>query len=120
MRPGRDKLAPGTGVGRFQVRSLLGQGGMGAVYLAWDPVLERKVALKAIRLGQAGEVASTARFRREAMALAQLNHRNVCQVHDWVEAGGNAYIAMELIEGRPSPPAPPAWTSGRSSRPCGR
>ncbi len=99
MRPGRDKLAPGTGVGRFQVRSLLGQGGMGAVYLAWDPVLERKVALKAIRLGQAGEVASTARFRREAMALAQLNHRNVCQVHDWVEAGGSAYIAMEFVEG---------------------
>lgn len=99
MRPARDKLAPGTVVGRFQVRSLLGQGGMGAVYLAWDPVLERKVALKAIRLGQAGEVASTARFRREAMALAQLNHRNVCQVHDWVEAGGSAYIAMEFIEG---------------------
>jgi len=97
--PGRTQLAPGTGVGRFQVRSLLGQGGMGAVYLAWDPVLERKVALKAIRLGQAGEVASTARFRREAMALAQLNHRNVCQVHDWVEAGGSAYIAMEFIEG---------------------
>ncbi|WIL22407.1 MAG: protein kinase [Geothrix sp.] len=62
-------------------------------------MLERKVALKAIRLGQAGEVASTARFRREAMALAQLNHRNVCQVHDWVEAGGSAYIAMEFIEG---------------------
>lgn len=99
MKPGRDRLAPGTGIGRFQVRSLLGQGGMGAIYLAWDPVLERKVALKAIRLGHAGEVASTARFRREAMALAQLNHRNVCQVHDWVEAGGNAYIAMELIEG---------------------
>jgi tetratricopeptide (TPR) repeat protein len=72
---------------------------MGAVYLAWDPVLERKVALKAIRLGQGGEVASTARFRREAMALAQLNHRNVCQVHDWVEARGSAYIAMEFIEG---------------------
>lgn len=99
MRLGHDKLAPGTGVGRFQVRSLLGQGGMGAVYLAWDPVLERKVALKAIRLGQAGEAASTARFRREAMALAQLNHRNVCQVHDWVEADGSAYIAMEFIEG---------------------
>ncbi len=72
---------------------------MGAVYLAWDPVLERKVALKSIRLGQAEEAVSTTRFRREAMALAQLNHRNVCQVHDWVEAGGSAYIAMEFIEG---------------------
>ena len=92
-------LVPGTEVGRFQVRNLLGQGGMGAVYLAWDPVLERKVALKAIRLGHEGQVASTGRFRREAMALAQLNHRNVCQVHDWVEARDSAFIAMEFIEG---------------------
>ena len=86
-------------VGRFQVESLLGQGGMGAVYLAWDPVLERRVALKAIRLGKDGHAATTERFRREAMALAQLNHRHVCQVHDWVEARGSAYIAMEYIEG---------------------
>ena len=93
------RLAPGTEIGRFQVRNLLGQGGMGAVYLAWDPVLERKVALKAIRLGHDGQVASTGRFRREAMALAQLNHSNVCQVHDWVEARDSAFIAMEFIEG---------------------
>ncbi|WP_286355322.1 serine/threonine-protein kinase [Geothrix oryzae] len=92
-------LAPGAQVGRFQVQALLGQGGMGAVYLAWDPVLERKVALKSIRLGDHGKAAATARFRREAMALAQLNHRNVCQVHDWVEARGSAFIAMEFIEG---------------------
>ncbi len=97
--PGPGPLAPGTRIGRFQVQSLLGQGGMGAVYLAWDPVLERKVALKSIRLGADGKEAATARFRREAMALAQLNHRHVCQVHDWVEAGGNAFIAMEFIEG---------------------
>jgi len=86
-------------VGRFQVQKLLGEGGMGAVYLAWDPVLERRVALKAIRLGETGCAVSTERFRREAMALAQLNHRHVCQVHDWVEARGSAYIAMEYIEG---------------------
>jgi len=92
-------LAPGAMVGRFQVESLLGQGGMGAVYLAWDPVLERRVALKALRLGPMAEQASLGRFRREAMALAQLNHRHVCQVHDWVESEGRAYIAMEFIEG---------------------
>ena len=92
-------LVPGRLVGRFLVETLLGQGGMGAVYLAWDPVLERRVALKSIRLGKDGHAAATERFRREAMALAQLNHRHVCQVHDWVEAQGNAYIAMEYIEG---------------------
>ncbi|HJV49229.1 MAG TPA: protein kinase [Geothrix sp.] len=97
--PGSGVLAPGTEIGRFQIRTLLGQGGMGAVYLAWDPVLERKVALKSIRLGEDGKAASTGRFRREAMALAQLNHRHVCQVHDWVESGGSAYIAMEFVEG---------------------
>ena len=92
-------LAPGTRIDRFQVQALLGMGGMGAVYQAWDPVLERKVALKAIRLGGDGKAASLERFRREAMALAQLNHHNVCQVHDWVEARGTAYIAMEFLEG---------------------
>lgn len=91
-------LAPGAAVGRFQVQALLGSGGMGAVYLAWDPVLERKVALKAIRLGADAKGAAL-RFRREAMALAQLNHRHVCQVHDWVEARGSAFIAMEFVEG---------------------
>ena len=93
------ELPPGTEIGRFQIQALLGQGGMGAVYLAWDPVLERKVALKAIRLGGDGKALTRDRFRREAMALAQLNHRHVCQVHDWVEARGSAYIAMELVEG---------------------
>ncbi len=92
-------LAPGTLIGRFQVEKLLGQGGMGAVYQAWDPVLERKVALKAIRLGGTGGQINLERFRREAMALAQLNHPQVCQVHDWVEARGSAYIAMEFIKG---------------------
>jgi serine/threonine protein kinase/tetratricopeptide (TPR) repeat protein len=92
-------LEPGAMVGRFRVENLLGQGGMGAVYLAWDPVLERRVALKAIRLGADGQAAATERFRREAKALAQLNHGNVCQVHDWVEAQGSAYIAMEYIKG---------------------
>ena len=96
---GPDLLATGTVVGRFQVESLLGQGGMGAVYLAWDPVLERRVALKSIHLVGAGSPGATERFRREAMALAQLNHRHVCQVHDWVEARGSAFIAMEHIEG---------------------
>ncbi|WP_243287561.1 serine/threonine-protein kinase [Geothrix terrae] len=97
---GAGVLPAGSRIGRFEVQALLGRGGMGAVYLAWDPVLERRVALKAIHLGEDGKAMAKARFRREAKALAQLNHRNVCQVHDWVETDGSAYIAMEFIEGK--------------------
>lgn len=96
---GRPLLEPGAWIGRYQVEALLGRGGMGAVYRVRDSVLERTVALKAIRFGEAGDPAIVARFRREAMALAQLNHRNVCQVHDWLEWGDGAFIAMELIDG---------------------
>ncbi|HEX7553095.1 MAG TPA: serine/threonine-protein kinase, partial [Geothrix sp.] len=93
-------LEPGTPVGRFQVESLLGVGGMGEVYRAWDPTLERSVALKALRSCAASETGAPERFRREALALAQLNHPNVCQVHDWVEGPTGTFIAMELVEGR--------------------
>ncbi|WP_243318126.1 protein kinase domain-containing protein [Geothrix paludis] len=93
-------LQPGTMVGRFRVESLLGTGGMGEVYRVWDPTLERSVALKALRTGPDREATAPERFRREALALAQLNHPNVCQVHDWMENANGTYIAMELIEGR--------------------
>ena len=93
-------LQAGTQVGRFRVEALLGTGGMGEVYRAWDPTLERSVALKALRAGQDREATAPERFRREALALAQLNHPNVCQVHDWMENPSGTYIAMELIDGR--------------------
>ena len=97
---GRRILEPGAQVGRFQVEALLGSGGMGEVYQAWDSTLERSVALKALRAGGEGETSAPERFRREALALAQLNHPNVCQVHDWVDGPGGTFIAMELVEGR--------------------
>jgi len=92
-------LEAGTRVGRFQVEALLGQGGMGEVYRAWDSTLERSVALKALRAGGDREAGAPERFRREALALAQLNHPNVCQVHDWVNGPSGTFIAMELVEG---------------------
>lgn len=95
-----DRLEIGAQVGRFRVVALLGQGGMGAVFKVWDPVLERHLALKAVRIGRVDDPAILERFKREALALAQLNHRNVCQVHDWVEWEGRAFIAMELLEGQ--------------------
>ena len=92
-------LEPGTYVGRFQVEALLGRGGMGEVYQAWDPTLERSVALKALHPREACDPGSMERFRREALVLAQLNHPKVCQVHDWVDGPEGSFIAMELVEG---------------------
>ncbi|HJW73525.1 MAG TPA: tetratricopeptide repeat protein [Geothrix sp.] len=85
---------------RFQVRALAGRGGMGEVVLAWDEVLEREVALKAVRSEQLLDPETRARFKREALALAQLNHPHVCQVFDWVEVGDQPLLALEWIEGR--------------------
>ncbi len=99
--PERPILDPLTRVGRFQVEALIGTGGMGEVYRAWDPSLERSVALKALRPGELSEPVAAERFRREALALAQLNHPNVCQVHELVDEPGGSYIAMELVEGQP-------------------
>jgi len=97
--PDRPILQPLSRVGRFQVEALIGFGGMGEVYRAWDPSLERSVALKALRPGELRDPGAAERFRREALALAQLNHPNVCQVHELVDGPEASYIAMELVEG---------------------
>ncbi|WP_306591508.1 serine/threonine-protein kinase [Geothrix sp. 21YS21S-4] len=92
-------LAIGAVIGRFRVEALLGTGGMGEVYRVWDSALERSVALKALHPGGAGDTGAVERFRREALALAQLNHPGVCHIHDWVDGPQGAFIAMELVEG---------------------
>lgn len=87
--PGVGLLAPGSQLGPYQILSLLGTGGMGQVYKAFDPRLRREVAIKV-----AGERFSE-RFDREARAVAALNHPNICTVHD---VGPN-YLVMELVDG---------------------
>ena len=77
-------------IGRYRVERLLGEGGMGAVYLAHDPQLDRQVALKVPRL--TGTQAD-ARFLREARAAAALRHPNICQIHDLGEADGQRTCA---------------------------
>ncbi|MGE5236625.1 MAG: protein kinase domain-containing protein, partial [Acidobacteriota bacterium] len=86
-----------TSWGRFQVISALGSGGMGEVYKAFDPTLQRHVAVKILRAG-GGETAE--RFLREARAQARLDHPNICQVHEVGEIEGTPYIAMQYIDGR--------------------
>lgn len=87
----------GETVGRYQVRRMLGRGGMGQVYLARDVVLGRSVALKVV--GPKGRGFSTERFLHEARAIARLNHPHVVQLYDFGEYRGGLYLALEYIEG---------------------
>ncbi|MEO8843878.1 MAG: protein kinase [Kofleriaceae bacterium] len=95
-------LAIGDRVGRYLVLSTLGAGGMGQVFAAYDPQLDRKIALKVLRanLG-ANAKEARARLKREAQAIAQLNHPNVVGVYDVGTTGEteDVYIAMEFVEG---------------------
>ena len=94
------ELPYGGMIGRYLVLSVLGRGGMGVVYAAYDPVLDRKIAVKLLRYVLAdGESEGRARMQREAQALGRLNHPNVITVHDVGEHQGSMYIAMEIVEG---------------------
>jgi len=86
-------------VGRVVIRYLLGAGGMGEVYEGFDEVLERRVAVKAVRREHAWSDEIRARFLREGRALARLDHTNVCRVFDFVEGDGVDYLILELVEG---------------------
>jgi eukaryotic-like serine/threonine-protein kinase len=91
-------FASGETVGRHQIRRLLGEGGMGRVYLARDMTLGRSVALKVLRRDVLGEAAST-RFIEEARVIAALNHPHIVQLYDVGEHGGSLYLALEYIRG---------------------
>jgi serine/threonine-protein kinase len=98
-------LAPGERIDRYEVLGLLGSGGMGEVYRARDPKLQREVALKILRNGGDG-TDGAARLLREARAAAALAHPNVLAIYDVGEVHepeplrGTSYIAMELVPGR--------------------
>jgi tetratricopeptide (TPR) repeat protein/predicted Ser/Thr protein kinase len=92
----------GTLIGRYVVLEALGEGGMGVVYKAFDPELDRRVALKCVRPqpdGTEDKSHGRERLLREAQALAQLSHPNVVSVHDVGTVDGDVFIAMELVEG---------------------
>jgi serine/threonine protein kinase len=105
-------------IGRFKVLGILGQGAMGTVYLAEDPVLKRSVAIKVVRTGT-GSQEVLARFQREAEVSARLNHPNIITIFDvGEEAGVGPFLAMELLDGEglearvkagPVPPEEAMW-----------
>src|SRR5271169_4954969 len=90
-------------LGRYEIIQELGQGAMGVVYKAYDPLIERYVAIKSINLqvlSEKGKSDYEARFFQEAKAAGHLNHPNIVTIYDLGESGDVAYIAMELMEGR--------------------
>jgi serine/threonine protein kinase/Flp pilus assembly protein TadD len=89
----------GTTLGQFRILARLGQGGMGEVFLAEDTTLRRRVAIKRLSSMLGGQPQWVARLRREAVALAAVNHPNVVTVHAVSEADGIPFVVMELVEG---------------------
>ncbi len=92
-------LPAGSRIGAYEVRELLGLGGMGEVYRAHDPRLGRDVALKVLVAGEARHPSYVARFQREARAASALSHPNILTVYEIGEEEGRPFIAMELVEG---------------------
>jgi len=85
---------------RYQLRELIGQGGMADVYLAEDMILKRTVAVKIMRSSLTGDPVYVTRFRREASAAAALTHKNIVEIYDVGEDGDDYYIVMEYVPGQ--------------------
>jgi eukaryotic-like serine/threonine-protein kinase len=97
-RPAASSLV-GRTLGPYEIKSLLGVGGMGAVYRAWDSRLKRDVAVKALPDEFSTAPQRVARFRRESEILASLNHPHIAGIHDVVESGNSRFLVLELVEG---------------------
>ena len=100
----RDEAAPPEMIettvdGRYQILARVAAGGMGEVFRAHDPVLNREVALKMLQPALAGDSDFIDRFRREARSAAKLSHPNIVAVHDWGQAGETYFMVMEFIRG---------------------
>ena len=93
-------MEPGDRLGPYEIVAFIGAGGMGEVWRARDTRLEREVALKVLPAKTVADPTARARLLREARLASQLNHPNVCTIHEVGETDGRAYIAMELVEGR--------------------
>ena len=94
-------LTSGSKLGAYEIQSPLGAGGMGEVYRATDTKLGRDIALKVLPAEMAQDPERLGRFRREAKALAQLDHPNIVTIHSVEEAVGVHFLTMQLVEGLP-------------------
>src|SRR5690348_11951340 len=96
--PAAPSLEAGAQLGKYKLERMLGAGGMGVVWAATDPDLERPVAIKLLRVADGSETQRT-RLLREARAMARLKHPNVLTVYEVGTAARVDYIAMELVDG---------------------
>ena len=92
-------LNSGTKLGPYEIRSPLGVGGMGEVYLATDSKLDRNVAIKVLPESMTRDKERVARFEREAKLLASLNHPNIAAIHGFDDSDGTRFLVMEYVEG---------------------
>lgn len=92
-------LSPGTRIGSYEILAVLGSGGMGVVYRARDHRLERDVAIKFFRSDIENDGLARRRFRKEALALAQLNHPNIAAVYEFGRQNETDYLVMEFVPG---------------------
>lgn len=99
-----EDVAPGVSANvnfgpRYNVQRILGEGGMGAVYKAYDTELDREVALKLIRPGLAMDPNIAQRFKQELLLASKISHKNILRIHDLGEAAGTKFISMAYVEG---------------------
>ncbi len=93
-------LSPGNDFGsRYRIESILGQGGMGRVYKAYDKTLDRVVAIKVIRQGVMGEDGALQRFKQELLLASKISHKHILRIHDMGEVGPVKFISMAYVEG---------------------
>ena len=92
-------ISSGTRFGRYEIRSKIGEGGMGEVYLAQDTKLDRKVALKILPAEVAANQERMRRFVQEAKAASALNHPNIITIHEIEQIDSVNFIATEFIDG---------------------
>ena len=92
-------IAQGMRLGRYEIRALLGAGGMGEVYLASDPTLARKVAIKVLRANIISGKDRLRRFQLEALAASSLNHPNILTIFEIGHEGEYDFIVTEFIDG---------------------
>src|SRR6266849_5723502 len=93
-------IGAGTLLGRYEIRSKIGEGGMGEVYRARDPKLGREVAIKVLPAEFSADADRLRRFEQEARAAAALNHPNILTVHEIGTHAGQPYLVSELLEGQ--------------------